>query len=193
MGRERRHPPGGAVNLTTADGKQLLSTVYGLAYSDTASGSNVMLATIPSCTGTIVGANVLVYSNAFNGLTADLEFTYRRSGMSQDIVLRQQPLPPSAYGLNPASTRLQVLTEFYNAPAPVKTTVTNNGLADDINLNFGDMQMGVGGAFFFQSTGATNAAGSVAKHWTNLDGNTYLIEDISYLPFQITCPPCKPL
>ncbi len=121
---------------------------------------------------------MLVYSNAFNGLTADLEFTYRRSGMSQDIVIRQQPLPPSAYGLNPASTRLQVLTEFYNAPAPVKTTVTNNGLADDRNLNFGDMQMGVGGAFFFQSNGATNAAGSVAKHWTNLDGNTYLIEDI---------------
>lgn len=48
--------PGGAVNLTTEDGKQLLSTVYGLAYSDTASGSNVMLATIQSCTGTILSA-----------------------------------------------------------------------------------------------------------------------------------------
>lgn len=51
---------GGAVNLTTPDNQTLLSTVYGLAYSDTASGSNVMLAQIQDCAATIVGANMFV-------------------------------------------------------------------------------------------------------------------------------------
>jgi hypothetical protein len=171
---------GGAVTLTTADNKTLISSVYGLAYSDTASGSNVMLAQLQDCTATIVGANVLVYSNAFNNLSADLRYTYRKAGLSQDVILRQQPPSPAVYGLNPATTRLQVLTEFFNPPAPDKATVINSNISDDRILNFGDMQMGVGNAFLFQSNSTTRPGASVGKHWTNLDNRTFLIEDVPY-------------
>jgi hypothetical protein len=174
--------PGGAVTLTTADNKQLLSTVFGLAWCDTASGATVMLGQLQDCTATIGPAsNVLVYGNAFSNITADLQYTYRKAGLSQDIVLRQQPLSPTAYGLNPATTRLQVITEFFNPPAPVVTTVTNGSIPDDRILNFGDMQMGPGRAFLFQTNATPGPSGyPVAKRWTNIDNRTFLIEEIPY-------------
>jgi hypothetical protein len=172
--------PGGAVTLTTADNKQLLSTVYALTYYDTSTGSNVLLTFVQDCTATIVGARTLIYSNAFSNLTADIRYTYRKAGLRQDIILRQQPPSPAAYGLNPATTFLGVMTEFFNPPAPIITTVTNNGVPENRILNFGDMKMGVGHAFSFN--GNTTMAGGtpVVKNWTNIDNRTFLIEEVSY-------------
>ena len=171
---------GGAVNLTTADNKRLLSTVYGLAYSDPSTGSNVMLAQLQDCTATIVAPNVLIYPNAFSNLTADLRYTYRKAGMSQDVILKQQPPSPAEYGLNPGTTRLQVLTEFFTPPAPNVTMVTANGSPNDVSLDFGDMKMGVGHAFLFKSDTEWENGGAVMKHWVVLDNRTFLIEEIPY-------------
>jgi hypothetical protein len=82
--------------------------------------------------------------------------------------------------LNPADTRLQVITEFFNPPAPEKTTVTANGISDDQKLDFGDMKMGVGHTFLFQSDARTVAGGSVAKHWLTIDNRTFLVEEVPY-------------
>ena len=172
--------PTGAVSLTTPDGKQLHSTVYGLAYTDTSSGSNVMLAQLQDCTGVIVDPNVVLYTNAFSNLTADIRYTYRKAGMSQDIILKQQPPSPADYGFNPATTRLQVVTEFFNAPEPSRTTITNSQGADNRSLNFGNMKMGVGHAFLFKTAGGTEPGGAVIKHWKTLENRTFLIEEIPY-------------
>jgi hypothetical protein len=172
--------PGGAVHVQTPDGRELRSTVYGLAYYDTGSGSNVMLALLQDSTATIVGSNTLVYGNAFSNLTADIRYTYSKAGLSQDIVLKQNPPPPAEYGLNPATTRLQVITEFFNPPSPVKTAVTTNGVSDDRILGFGEMSMGVGHAFLFPSNAKANGGGPVAKHWTTIDNRTFLMEEIRY-------------
>ncbi len=186
QGRHRVHwaananSPGGAVVLTTPDDKQLRSSVYGLMYFDGSSGSNVMLTQIQDCTATIIAPNTLIYGNAFSNLTADVRYTYRKAGLSQDIVLKQQPPPPADYGLNPATTRLQVITEFFDPPAPIKKTVTTNGLSDDRKLDFGDMKMGVGHAFLFQNDAATVEGGFVAKHWMTIDNRTFLVEEVRY-------------
>ena len=73
--------------------KTLLSTVFGLVYYDTSTGSNVLLAQLQDCSA-VISSNQLTYENAFSNLTADLVYKYRKAGMSQDVVLRQQ-LPPS--------------------------------------------------------------------------------------------------
>jgi len=85
--------PGGVVNLITPDGKNLLSTVYGLGYCDMATGSNVVLTQTQDSTGSI-SSNTLTYANAFSNLTADITYTYKKAGLSQNIVLKQSRLLP---------------------------------------------------------------------------------------------------
>jgi hypothetical protein len=91
--------PGGAVTATTPDGKQLSSTVFGIAYYDVASGSNAGVARLQDSTGSIVGPNQVIYQDAFSNLTADLCYTYTKAGLSQNVVLRQSPPAPHSYGL----------------------------------------------------------------------------------------------
>ena len=81
---------GGAVRLVAPDGKVFHSRVYGLAYWDTASGNNVLLAPLQDCQGTLVGSNRVVYANAFNGLKADIEYVFTKAGLEQNIILREQ-------------------------------------------------------------------------------------------------------
>jgi hypothetical protein len=77
--------PGGAVILTTPDGKTLTSTVFGMAYYDVVSGSNAAIARFQDCNGSIVAPNQVVYASAFSNLTADVQYTYRKAGLSYTI------------------------------------------------------------------------------------------------------------
>jgi hypothetical protein len=104
--------PGGAVKITTPDGKELSSTVFGMAYYDAASGSNAAIAVLNDCNGSIAAPNQVVYEGAFSNLTADLCYTYTKAGLSQNIVLRHSPPAPDSYGLSDETTILQVYTEF---------------------------------------------------------------------------------
>jgi outer membrane protein assembly factor BamB len=172
--------PGGAVTVVTPEGKQLKSTVFGLAYFDTASGSNASVAGLQDCNGSIVGLNQVVYTNAFSNLTADLQYTYRKGGLSQDVVLRQAPPAPDRFGLSDQTTVLQIYTEFFNPPQPGITSFTNNSVADDQLLDFGDMKIGMGKSVFLKGQDAPVSAGFVRKRWTQVEGRTFLIESIPY-------------
>jgi hypothetical protein len=172
--------PGGAVNVTTADGKQLASTVFGLAYYDVASGSNVAIAGLTNCNGAIVAPNQVLYAGAFSNLNADVLYTHTKAGMSQDIVLHQAPLPPDTYGLSDATTILQVYTEFFTPPQPQITAVTNGNITDDQILDFGDMKMGPGQALFLNAQNQSLTTGSVTKQWVQINNGTFLIESIPY-------------
>lgn len=172
--------PNGAVTLTTPDGKKLTSTVFGMAYYDVASGSNAAIARLQDCNGSIVAPNQVVYADAFSNLTADVQYTYRKAGLSQDIVLRQSPPAPDRYGLSDETTILQVYTEFFNPPQPQTTAVRNSNAVDEPVLDFGDMKMGVGQALFLKGLDAPMTAGMVAKQWIQVEGRTFLIESIPY-------------
>ena len=173
--------PGGAVTVATADGQQLASTVFGLAYYDVASGSNVAIAGLTNCNGSIVAPNQVLYAGAFSNLAADVLYTYTKAGLSQDIVLHQAPLPPDTYGLSDETTILQVYTEFFNPPQPQITAVTNANVIDDQILDFGDMKMAIGQVLFLNAQDQPLAAGSVIKQWAQINNGTFLIESI---PFQ---------
>jgi hypothetical protein len=178
--------PGGAVTVLTPDGKQLSSTVYGLAYYDIASGSNAPISWLKNCNGAIVAPNGVLYSDVFSNITADLSYTYTLAGLSQDLEIRQAPPPPHAYGLSDATSVLQLYTQFFNAQQPEMSAVTNGVVVDNQVISFGTMQMGLGQAFFFENQTAPTPAGIVAKQWLQTGGGqtaggqTFLIEAIPY-------------
>jgi len=167
----------GLIKLVTPDGKTIQSQPIGLGYFD---GSNsVLIAVVTNAVGAILpSGNQVIYSNAFAGLGADLLYTYTKAGFEQDVILREQPPDPGALGLNPQTTRLQMLTEFFNPPQPSVTAMTvptaAGDLEDDI-LNFGVMQMGLGKAFLI---GANSPPVPVNKQWVELEGRQFLVEEI---------------
>jgi hypothetical protein len=168
---------GGEIELIQPNGVQLHSCPVGLSYDD---GSNTMLiAVLTNSVGQLVGSNQVIYTNAFVGLDADLLYTYTKAGLEQDVVIRAQPPTPASLGLDPDTTRLQVLTEFLNPPQPAETTSTlpeQAGLAlTDDTLDFGTMQMIPGKAFML---GDDSPSARVGKSWVTLQGRQFLVEAV---------------
>jgi hypothetical protein len=171
--------PNGAITLTMSDNSQLVSTVYGLAYWDKSSGSNVLIAPLQDCTGALVASNRLAYPDAFQGVSADLEYVYTRAGLAQDVLVKDLPSPAN-YGLVPGSTVLQVITAFLSGPEPKKMTFNRNGENFDDYLDFGAMKVGVGKAFLVPGADGSQPAGVVGKHWVQTNQIDYLLEEIPY-------------
>jgi parallel beta-helix repeat protein len=168
----------GAIEMATPDGKTLRSHVLGLSYFDTSSGQSVLIAEVKDSVGKVSG-NQVIYEDAFTDFKADVRYTYTKAGFEQDIILREQPPKAEAYGLNPETTRLQVLTEFLNSPQPgrqARTLAQRDGkqVADE-DLDFGAMRMGRGKAF---SLGREGKDISVGKQWLKLEGRDFLVEEV---------------
>ena len=173
---------GGVINLVMPDGKELKSQIRGLGYYDKATGKNVVLAEVRDTEGTLYPPNVVVYENAFNGLHADVRYTYRRSGFEQDVILREQPPTPRELGLGSDTTRMEVMTEFIQPPMPEKQTVGMESKASDPDqsLNFGAMKIVRGRAFSIGEPSRTNRPVGVSKSWEQIDGRPFLIEQVDY-------------
>ncbi len=189
----------GVIKMVTTDGQQLHSRPLGISYFD---GTNsVMIAELTNSIGQILpSGNQVIYTNAFTDFAADLVCTYRKAGFECDLVFREQPPAPDLFGLNPQTSRLELLTEFFDAPNPaieVGKPNTQDGLADT-TLQFGTMTMGRGKAFLViapsqplqplvtvgQAVQGTIPSGQSAvpvyKSWETLQGRTFLIEEVSY-------------
>jgi hypothetical protein len=169
----------GAIDMQTPDGKRMRSHVLGLSYFDTASGQSVLIAEVKDSQGQLYPPNVVIYPDAFTDFKADVRYTYTRAGFEQDIILHERPPGPEAYGLNPATTRLQVLTEFLNPPQPGKkqeALKTRQGDALDEDLDFGVMKMGQGKAFSLERGGEDIR---VSKQWLKLEGRDFLVEEVA--------------
>jgi len=167
----------GQIGLTTPDGLQLQSQPVGLSYAD--GTKTVFIAILTNSIGQLVASNQITYPNAFAGLKADLLYEYKPSGFEQNVVLRQQPPSPDALGLNPATTRLQMVTEFFDSPEPAQDA--NDGVMADATLTFGQMKMVQGKAFAIQPNSqlpAANSETTVYKSWVHVDGRTFLIEEV---------------
>jgi len=186
-GQHQAYFPGdiynGAVISVTPDGRRLQSRPLGLSYDD---GTNIVLiAVLTNSIGELVSSNRVIYPNAFDGATASLRYTYKKSGLEQDVVVRGRLPAPQSFGLNPQTTRLQVLTEFFGTNTPIQTTTgtsPQDGLSDT-TLAFGKMKMARGRAF---SIGITNQPDSLTnrtptyKSWQRLNGRNFLVEAVPY-------------
>jgi hypothetical protein len=184
-GQHQAYFPGdlfqGEIQLVTPDGKQLQSRPIGLSYDD---GSNmVLIAELTNSVGYLVGSNQVVYPNAFSGINGDVRYTYRKGGFEQDLVLLSQLPDPAALGLNPQTTRLQLLTEFFNPPPPVVSTTVLPQQAGitltDENLDFGVMKVAPGRAFLIGNETNSSAGNAlVGKQWVQMAGRQILVEEV---------------
>jgi hypothetical protein len=185
QGQHQAYFPGniynGLIKLVTPDGIQMKSRPLGLSYGD---GTNtVLIAELKVSVGQVVGSNEIIYPDAFTDFKADLRYTYTKAGFEQDIVLREQPPVPQAYGLNPQTARLQVLTEFFNSPEPKKTrqAASRQNDLDDTTLAFGTMKVMKGKAFSIgdqEQTAVRSKGIPVAKSWQHWEGRTFLVEEL---------------
>jgi hypothetical protein len=177
----------------------------GLFYED--DNNSELIAILTNSVGGLVGSNEVVYPDAFDGAAASLHYKYTRAGFEQDVVVQGQLPDPGTLGLNPARTRLGVLTAFFDNNNPVATpgpTDPVDGLSD-ATLTFGGMKMGGGRAFSIGNTepsplpvGGTPAAWrdwavksaqqspsssggtSTYKRWFQLNGHNFLMEEVPY-------------
>ncbi len=170
----------GAVDLTTPDGKRLISNILGLSYFDQASGASVFVAETKDSNGQLLpSGNAALYPDAMTGVEADVLYENSILGMEQLVVLRQQLPSPTEFGFNPASTLVEVITEF-DASAPQVTETVVGGVIDDY-LDWGVMQMGRGAAF---AIGAETNKVRVTKRWVMLDSRTCLVEQVPFAAIQ---------
>ena len=126
-GQHKAYFPGdiarGVINLLTPDGKDLQSRPICLCYDD--GNHTVVIAVLTNSVGEVVGRNEVVYPDAFQGASASMVYHYTRAGFEQDVLLQGRLPSPSSFGLDPGTTRLQMLTEFFdtNNPAGVENGV----------------------------------------------------------------------
>ncbi|HEV2454489.1 MAG TPA: hypothetical protein VGY98_09515, partial [Verrucomicrobiae bacterium] len=165
----------GVIRLVEPDGQEIRSEPLCLSYWD---GTNyVVIAGLTNSVGELVSSNQVLYPDAF-GKGASLLYTYTRAGLEQDVVLEQQPPTPQSLGLNEDTARLQVMTEFFNAPQPAvkaRTVSTTAGEVEDDSLTFGTMSMVSGKAFVL---GKAAPSVGIERRWVTDDGRQILIEEV---------------
>ena len=174
----------GAIDILTPDKVRLRSTPLGLAYYDPVSGESVMIAEVRSARGKIVARNKLVYENFLDDIAADAVYEVSKAGVMQLVIIKEDIAPPSAYGLPDETSRLEVITEFVDAPKPGKRTRTLKGERDpvrrtqmaepdfkDSTLYFGESVMIPGVAFGVgQNADEPIRRQPVGKHWQEMPG-----------------------
>ena len=167
----------GSIDMQTTDGKRLRSNILGLMYVDTSTGDAVLIAGVQDSAGELISSNQVLYPNAFDGVKADVQYTYQRGSFEQDVILREQPPQPDAYGMNPETTELEVITEFIDAPDATVSDVGSSepGLESDQSVNWGATQLGSGKAF---NVGNQGSAATVSKRYINLNGRHFLLEKV---------------
>jgi len=186
----------GAVDILAPDGVRLKASVIGLGYFDALSGRSVVVAELKDSKGKLVGEDQLLYEDAFDGVRADVLYTYSLTGLEQDVILRENPPAPSRFGLPDLTSRLEVITEWFDAPQPAKSSrVLERRVADadlrsrmaepdllDEDLRFGELSIGLGKAFW-QSERDTVSGGfsaPIGKQWKTIKGRTFLFESVDY-------------
>jgi len=167
----------GAIDEQTPDGKRLRSNILGLMYFDPSTGQAVQIAQLQDSEGELIADDKVIYPNAFAGVQADVLFTYRLDGMEQDVILREQPPTPEAYGMNPDTAELEVFTEFINPPtANIMDLETDNQESDiDQAIGWGATSLGKGRAF---SIGGEDVPATVTKRYAIVNGRHFLLEKV---------------
>jgi len=168
------------VDLLTPDGKRFKSHLIGLSYFDLSTGRSVLIAEVQNAVGELLPPNQVIYRNAGLGdVQFDVRYTYRRDSFHQDLILLSPgPPTPEEYGLNAATTQIEILTEFVESPA-LQESGPNTEHALDDEIHFGRMEFGYGRAFVLNDPTVPEAPVS-RKKWEKMEGRQFLIEKLDY-------------
>ena len=179
---------GGPVVITTPDARQLSFRATFLALHDLSTDQSLLIAEVTNRVGSIIGANQVIYTNAFDTLRADIRYRYTAQSVEQDIILHEHPAIPKEF--SPENTRLEIWTEWFNS-APLSKSIQSidlradessgllpPSLIQDEGLNFGTMKIVTGHAF---SSTAQDEQTPVGKSWVRVEGRDWLIETVDYM------------
>lgn len=176
------------VRMQLPDGRGMVSHVHGLAYYDAAEDRAVLIAQAHESDAWLYPPNQILYPEAFDLLSADVRYTYTTVGLEQDVILHEAPPPPEQFGMNPATTRLEVWTEFVESPEPHRrfrpasqpnspSGAARSSMAGDEELDFGSMRMGTGRTFVLGKE--EDSLALVAKQWVVEGNRRFLVEAVA--------------
>ncbi|HSY19510.1 MAG TPA: hypothetical protein VK815_14305 [Candidatus Acidoferrales bacterium] len=167
----------GAIDVQEQDGTRLISNILGLAYYDSATGNSVLIAQIQDSTGELIATNQVLFPNALSGAQADIRYTYKKSSLEQDVILREQLPTPESFGLSSETTELEVMTEFLNPPQEtIREQPGTDGADTDQNISWGTTRLGHGKAFELGAENDFRAKVAVKRHYTTINGRKILLE-----------------
>lgn len=159
------------------DNTEFVARPLCISYYDRATGSSVLIGEFQSSIGTIApGASKVVYRNCCADFKCNLIVENTLAGMESWLEIVEAPPSPAEFGLNNGSTQLELITEFLSAPPVIKSTVTKNGVTDDVTLSAGPFRMPPGIAFKLGDGKTIH----VRKQWTMMDGRKCLIENVDF-------------
>ena len=192
----------GAIQMTAPDGRTFKSHILGLAYTDAKTGKSVLIAGIKDSIGQLIAENQVLYVDAFDsGILADVRYTCTKSsGYEQDIILRRNDLPaPEDYGMDAATVRVEVFSEFIQWAEPTVETrvlteqtdpVLRQQMVDpdltDQTLDFGSFRIPQGNALSLSDSPSDSFDEpiKIGKTWINLEGRQFLIEKVDLQALQ---------
>jgi len=167
------------LDLMTPDGKRFQSSPRWLTYHDRTTGQSVMIAAVKPCIGELIAPNVILFPDAFDDIHAALRITYQIYGMEQEVLfLESGPLRPEDYGLpdRDGNVVLEMWSEFHTWPEGGTATASVESGLDDVKLDWGESQIGIGKAF---ALGEEENSIAVGKSWVQAeDQRQFLIEAV---------------
>jgi len=143
----------GAVSVLTPEKHLLVGQPLALSFYDPVAQTNVLLAELKDPTARLVNSNCVVFTDCWNNdIKADIVYSLERRNFSQGVVVKGTLPDPAFWGLNTNNVRLQVWSEFYEPPEPVKTErvlkeISPGLVWKDETLAFGQSRMVPGRAF----------------------------------------------
>ena len=175
----------GAVTITLPENRGVLRMhVLGLAYTSPDTAESRWLAQIQDSPGVLLPPNEVLYPNALagdGGVFASVRYKYGRWGAEQDVLIGPDSNlpPPRKLGMNDETVLLEVWSEIFDGPEPVKTSRVLDGLTD-WTLDYGTMRMTRGSAFALDAPMNRKSGAPVHKTLLKSGGRTFLIESVRY-------------
>lgn len=183
----------GAVTIITPDGLTIQSTPVGIGLYDPVSGRSAIIAEVGDCVGTLLARDQVVYQDAFKGISADVVYTITEATFEQDVLIKER-VDPSEWGFDPATARIRIFTELYDAPRPermrrpirvesderIRSRMVTPDLVDEV-LGFGEFVLSTGRAF---RTVEDETVLLVAKETLVAENRVFLVESLEFAPFK---------
>lgn len=193
----------GSIDLMSAEGVRLRSTPLALILFDSLTGDQVTLGLLKDSEAELVGENQIIYPDVFDNIEADLVYTVRPEGIEQDLVIREGVdlaalRELTGLPLHSLTTRLELMTEFFDPPQPVVETDILRTVKEpdlrrqmaepdfvDEELLFGDIRIERGRTFWADEFPGLRPPGNpadapVGKRWLEEGDRRILLESVEW-------------
>ena len=135
----------------------------------------------------------MVYQDAFKGISADVVYTITQATFEQDVLIKER-VDPSQWGFDPATARIRIFTELFDAPRPermrrpirvetderVRARMVTPDLVDEV-LGFGEFVLSTGRTF---RSAEDETPLLVAKETLVAENRAFLVESLEFAPLK---------